>query len=203
MPRIVTAGEKDYAIRLMLEGKMSQRDMEKETGLSRPYLRKLAREIGYQFPRNGVEVIGKICMCSNCSTMFRRPPSKAERAKNQFCDTYCKEAFMKGPLHPSWKHGKSAATFSQWVKNQSEYHKFREAVLERDGYKCQVSGRTDNLQVHHILPKAEGFSPEKAFDPENGMTLNFDVHQEIHELIRDGLDYEEAIQKLKQKYNNV
>jgi 5-methylcytosine-specific restriction endonuclease McrA len=109
---------------------------------------------------------------------------------------------MKGPLHPSWKHGKSAATFSSWVKNQKEYDEWRKTVLERDGNQCVISGRTDNLQVHHVLPKAEGFSPEKAFDPDNGITLNFEVHQRVHELIREGLDYEEAVEKVRKEYNN-
>jgi hypothetical protein len=202
MPRIISSAEKDNAIRLMLDG-VGQRDIERETGLSRPYLRKLAREVGHQFPRNGIEVVGKICMCANCSMMFRRAQSKADRAKNQFCDTLCKEAFMKGPLHPSWKHGKTAATFSTWIKNQGQYDKWRQEVLERDGNQCAISGRIDNLQVHHILPKAEGFSPEKAFDPANGITLNFDVHQRVHELIREGLGYEEAVQKVREEYNNV
>jgi hypothetical protein len=47
------------------------------------------------------------------------------------------------------------------------------------------------------------FNPELVFDVNNGITLNFEVHQEIHKLIRDGVGFEEAIQHLKEKYGNL
>jgi hypothetical protein len=162
MPRIVSADEKAHAIKLMTVDNLPQREIERKTGLSRPFLRKLSRQVSYQFPRNGVELVGKLCMCANCGTMFNRAASKVERAKNQFCDTECKLAFMKGPNHPAWKTGASAKSFSSFIKNLAGYEKFRQAVIERDGGKCVISGRTDNLDVHHIEFKREGFSPEKA-----------------------------------------
>jgi hypothetical protein len=126
MPRIVSALEKLNAIRLMTQGRngvqLGQREIERETGLSRPYIRKLARDIGHQFARNGIEILGKVCMCTNCGTLFRRPQSKIDRAKQQFCDNLCKLAFMKGPNHPAWKTGKTASSFSSWVKNQADYY---------------------------------------------------------------------------------
>lgn len=195
------ASEVNRAVELMAQG-MGQRDIERETNLSRPYLRKIAKQIGHQFPRNGIEIVGKLCMCANCGSFFRKPPSKAERAKKQFCENECREAYFKGSLHPSWKTGKSANTFSSWVKNQTAYDSWREAVLERDDHKCIISGRTDNLQAHHIMMKAESFSPEKAFDIDNGITLNFDVHQDMHSLMREGFEFDEAVAKLKEKYSN-
>jgi 5-methylcytosine-specific restriction endonuclease McrA len=180
--------------------KYGQYDIHYETGLSRPYLRKLAREIGHQFPRNGVEVIGVLCMCSNCGTMFRKAPSRVKRATHQFCDQICREAWFKGANHPSWKTGKSAATFSTWVKNQQQYKDFVAAVLERDNYTCQISGKTDDLAVHHIFMKAEQFNPEKAFEVSNGITVNVDVHKRIHQLIREGLGFEQAVEKVRSEY---
>ncbi len=205
MPRNVPAAEIHAAITLMTTpdengNLIGQREIERITGLSRPYLRKLAKQIGHQFPRNGVEVVGKLCMCVNCGAFFRRPLSKVERAKNNFCDDYCKLVFMKGANHPSWKQGKASSSFSKWVKNQAGYETWRQAVLERDGHACVISGRTDDLHVHHVMPKAEGISPEKAFDVSNGMTLNREVHEEVHSLIREGNDFEDAIVKLKEKY---
>src|SRR5688572_27609229 len=116
MPRIVSAPEKLRAVDMMLakdnEGKyiFGQREIERETGLSRPFIRKLAREMGHQFPRNGKEVQGVLCACYNCGSFFRKPLSRVQRAKKQFCEEDCKVAFMKGVNHPSWKTGKSAAT---------------------------------------------------------------------------------------------
>lgn len=180
-----------------------QRDIELETGLSRPYIRKLAREIGHQFPRNGIEIRGRLCMCTNCGCFFRKPPSRVTRAKNQFCDEVCKIAWHKGANHPHWKTGDSAATFSTWVKNQQAYKDWQMAVFTRDNFTCQISGRTDNIEAHHILMKAERFNPEKAFDVNNGITLNKEVHTKIHELIRDGKEFEEAIEFLKNEYETA
>ncbi len=182
---------------------LSQREIEDETGLSRPYIRKLAKEVGHQFARNGIEIRGTLCMCTNCGCLFRKPPSRAKRAKNQFCDEYCKIAGMKGVNHPNWKEGKTAATFSTWVKNQQAYKDWQQAVFSRDNYTCQISGRTDNLDAHHILQKAEMFNPEKAFDVDNGITLNKEVHQKLHELIRDGKGFEEAVDTIRAEYEGV
>src|SRR3954471_11630648 len=121
MPRKVSDQEVSYAINLMTDHNLGQRDIERETGLSRPFLRKVAKSIGYQFPRNGVEVLGKICMCTNCGNFMRKPPSKITRAKQHFCDRLCKQAFYIGPNHPMWNQGKTANSFSSWVKNQSQY----------------------------------------------------------------------------------
>jgi 5-methylcytosine-specific restriction endonuclease McrA len=199
MPRIVSISEKLNAVKLMRDG-IGQREIEKETGLSRPFIRKIAREIGHQFPRNGVEVLGTPCMCVNCGTIFRRPKSKILRARNQFCDDLCKVAYFKGSLHPSWKKGKTASSFSEWIKNSSAYDEFKKKVLERDNNKCVISGRIDNLHVHHIFPKAEGFYPEKSLDINNGITLNEEIHREIHSLIKEGIGYEQAVEKLKNEY---
>lgn len=202
MPRNVSSEEKINAFRLIEEG-VGQREIQRITKLSRTYIRRLAKLINFQFARNGIEVLSSMAMCTNCGSFFRRPYSKIKNTKHQFCDPICKKAFMHGPNHPSWKTGKTAASFSTWIKNQSEYKKWREAVLERDGGQCVVSGQTDDLDVHHILPKAENFNPEKAFDVENGITLSKEAHRRIHELIREGTDFNEALAVLKKEYGRV
>lgn len=202
MPRLIAAAQRQLAIDMMMHGE-PQREICRITGLSRPYLRKLAKTVGYQFPRNGIEVVGNLCMCTNCGSFYRRPQSKMNRAKHSFCCEICRIAWQKGSNHPAWKTGDSSRTFSDWVRNQSGYTKWRDTVLERDGHRCVVSGRTDKLHAHHILPKAEGMNPERAFDVSNGITLCEDVHIEIHELIRSGVDFDEALLTLKNKYNNT
>jgi hypothetical protein len=202
MPRKVPAEQKAYALHLMSLGEMGQREMEKETGLSRPYIRKLAREIGYQFPRNGIENLGQLCMCSNCGIFFRRPPSKIKRTIKQFCDDVCKFAWMKGPQHPAWKTGKTANTFSSWVKNQSEYKDWCQKVLEKYNNKCVVSGRDYDLECHHLEPKAEGMSPEKVFNVDNGIVLNKEVHTRLHQLASEGYTFEAALEKVKEEFKN-
>lgn len=200
MPRKVDTDKMQDAIHYMLDLNMSQREISQRTGLSRPYLRKLAKQLGYQFPRNGLEVVGQICMCANCGSLMRKSPSKIKRVENNFCDITCRTAYFTGPNHPFWKEGKTAKSFSSWITNQADYKVFREEVLKRDGFKCVVSGQSDNLQVHHLLPKSEEYYPEKALDPSNGITLNSNIHIEIHKLIRSGVDFYDAVDHLRQKY---
>jgi len=199
MPRIVSEVEKQRAYDLMMNG-VSQREIERTTGLSRPYIRKLAKLYNHQFPRNGKEVVGMVCMCSNCGCIFRRSKSKVERTKNSFCSEVCKFAFSRGVNHPSWKEGKSFKTFSDWVTSQTQYKDWREQVLERDNYMCVISGNSDDLEAHHILHKAENMNPEYAFDVNNGMTLCKKVHTELHQLVSSGKTFEEAVSELKDNY---
>lgn len=207
MPRNVSEAERAEVVNLMLtkddngEYIFGQREIEKMTGLSRPYIRKLAKNIGYQFARNGIEVRGQICVCCNCGSFFRRPKSKVIRAEKNFCDEVCKEAYMKGPSHPSWRHGNSASTFSKWVQNQSEYKEWRQKVLARAGHKCEITGVTTDLDIHHLCPKASHY--DKAFDVDNGIVLSKECHRRIHELIRDGKGYEEAVDILRAEYGRA
>lgn len=64
------------------------------------------------------------------------------------------------------------------------YRKWRQAVLERDCYKCQICGKTDNLVVHHIKPFAK--YKEIRTDIDNGITLCSDCHRKYHKGERNG-----------------
>lgn len=203
MPRKISIAEKIEAIRLIKEGKQSQREIASNTGLSRPYLRKLSMELGHQFPRNGLEIRGEICMCMNCGMFLRRPNSKIERATTHFCSTTCKALYTRGDKHHSWKGGGSSSTFSNWIKNQSTYHDWRRAVLERDNYTCQITGISasdQELDVHHIMPKAE--YQHLALDVNNGVTVCQEAHDRIHVLIREGKGYDEAVNLTKAEFAN-
>lgn len=199
MPKKVSIFDRNRALTMMHDG-VSQREISKQTGLSRPYLRKLAGEVGFQFPRNGFEIIGDICICSNCFVWFRRSSSRVQRSNKHFCSADCRKAHFTGPSHPNWKQGSSAKSFSTWVLNQGAYKDWRKQVLERDNHRCQISGRDFDLEAHHILPKAEGFSPETAFDVDNGITLNKEVHTRLHQLVSEGYSYQDCLKKLKDEF---
>lgn len=206
MPRTVSTFKKLNLVKLMIEKdrtgefKYGQRELEQATGLSRPYIRKIAKEIGRDFPRNGFEIRPPLCICKNCGTIFRRPQSKIDRAENNFCEETCRVAFTRGPNHPNWGVGVTASSFSKWVMNQKEYKEWREAVLARAGFKCEISGRTDNLSAHHIEFKST--NPEKAFDPNNGLCLNKEVHTRLHQLASQGKSFDELVEILKKEFDN-
>ena len=191
MTKRVNPSLKRQAMEMMLDDNLSQYEIHRQTGLSRPYIRKLSREVGYQFPRLGIEIDGELLICDNCDVFFKRPPSKVIRAEKHFCSVVCKSMFFKGKDHPQWK-GTKSYNFSDWVVKQSDYKKWREAVLERDGYKCRISGSTEQLEAHHILPKVSEDNTQSIFDIDNGITLSKLVHTRVHQLMKQGCSFDEA-----------
>jgi 5-methylcytosine-specific restriction endonuclease McrA len=64
------------------------------------------------------------------------------------------------------------------------YRKLRTAVLERDGWRCQICGSSDHLQIHHIRSRGRlGGDTD-----ENLITLCADCHSDIHRscAVKDG-----------------
>jgi 5-methylcytosine-specific restriction endonuclease McrA len=61
--------------------------------------------------------------------------------------------------------------------NSPAYKSWRYAVMARDKWICQVTGKKGNLEVHHILPWAE--YPHLRYAVSNGITLDKDFHQNI------------------------
>jgi 5-methylcytosine-specific restriction endonuclease McrA len=56
------------------------------------------------------------------------------------------------------------------------YQRLRKQVLRRDGWKCQVCGSTQNLQVHHKQLRSQMGSD----DDSNVITLCVDCHEGVH-----------------------
>ena len=60
------------------------------------------------------------------------------------------------------------------------YQNWRNAVFERDGYKCLTCGRTEKLHAHHIEPYMR--CVEKRYDVNNGQTLCASCHARLEHL---------------------
>jgi 5-methylcytosine-specific restriction endonuclease McrA len=67
---------------------------------------------------------------------------------------------------------------SQLLRLDSEsYRELHSRVLERDGWRCQVCGRMQNLQVHHLK-----FRSHSGGDVEqNLITLCAECHEQMHQ----------------------
>ena len=58
----------------------------------------------------------------------------------------------------------------------NSYHELHRQVLERDGWRCQVCGSMQNLQVHHLK-----FRSQSGGDVEqNLITLCAECHERMH-----------------------
>ena len=60
----------------------------------------------------------------------------------------------------------------------SPYSIARKQAIKRDGYKCQYCGSTENLTIHHVLPKWR--FPEFYSDVNNLCTLCVRCHESYH-----------------------
>jgi 5-methylcytosine-specific restriction endonuclease McrA len=52
----------------------------------------------------------------------------------------------------------------------------RRHVVRRDQYRCTICGATQDLEVHHIVPRAEGGTN----DPDNLVTVCMPCHLQLH-----------------------
>ena len=68
-------------------------------------------------------------------------------------------------------------TGKEYQQKIHEGKNFREKVLKRDGYTCQICGSRENLEAHHIIPKSRGGTNIV----ENGITLCKECHKAVHE----------------------
>ena len=74
-----------------------------------------------------------------------------------------------------------------WPKRRGErldrqsYQKLHKQILRRDGWRCQLCGRGEDLQVHHIEARSR-MGPDKE---ENLMTLCARCHRRVHRMEKD------------------
>lgn len=85
---------------------------------------------------------------------------------------------LRGAKHPMWKGGHPWERFAD-----PRYIAWRNAVLARDGYRCQSCGRLcakheKGLAAHHVLAYAA--HPEARFELANGITLCRACHMSLH-----------------------
>ena len=73
-------------------------------------------------------------------------------------------------------------------RNGNPVCKWAREVKDRDGYKCQECGTTEDLEAHHIKSWAD--YPNLRLDVNNGITLCHACHVKRH-----GYDYRKEIKK--------
>lgn len=90
--------------------------------------------------------------CSYCGREIEVFPYKLEIYQNNFCDIKCRNKwqsdFMTGEGSPAWQGGKSFEEYPSEFSNR-----LKEAIRERDEFKCQLCGageEKENHSAHHI-----------------------------------------------------
>lgn len=93
-----------------------------------------------------------------------------------------------GEFHPQWKGG--VHKYNRSRNYGYNWHERKKEILLRDEHTCQLCGRKDKLEVHHINP-IRLFSPEeketKGNDKDNLITLCMVCHRVEHEVYMKGI----------------
>jgi endogenous inhibitor of DNA gyrase (YacG/DUF329 family) len=143
--------------------------------------------------------------CAACGETLELTPWKADRSERSFCDEDCRADWLSG-----WASGRFTGEDHWMYEIDPEDHPMynggdysygpgwnedkKQAVRERDGYKCAICGTTSEehydeygfaLNVHHIVPAREFDDPEKCNDMDNLVTLCKPCHSEYEGLPLD------------------
>lgn len=87
------------------------------------------------------------------------------------------------------------------LRDSIEYIEFRKAVMERDSFKCRVTGRQGHLVVHHL----DGVSLNKnlIFDVDNGITIHVDVHKTFHSQYGNRKNTKEQFEEFTKQFDKI
>lgn len=88
-----------------------------------------------------------------------------------------KEKYLK-ENNPNWKGGISETRIYNPIEKFKPWMKFRQTILERDGYKCKKCESNKRLEVHHMTSRT--FYPELEFSKLNCITLCRKCHLAFH-----------------------
>ncbi len=119
------------------------------------------------------------CLCHYCGVEFEAKSPTLSNRKSCGC---MKINNLKGLDNPNYNPNLSD---EERMVLQNRYYLYRQeckdwskSVFHRDRYKCQVTGRTDDIVAHHLY--SWHTHPNLRFDICNGITLTRDIHKQFH-----------------------
>lgn len=109
--------------------------------------------------------------CAHCGAMLERKPAQVRKAKHQFCDSQCHNAFMRRPLvDPEarfWQYvDKRESGCWEWTgwKNQYGYGRFsingKSVSAHRHAYELRNGPIPDGLQLDHLCRNTLCVNPD-------------------------------------------
>ncbi len=126
------------------------------------------------------KTIWKVCV--TCGTK-----SKSSECRKGYCKSCTSKGLghklggqklskiFSGKSNPNYVHGK---TKNSLLQRKNQWYKWGRFVFYKHNYQCVLSGRTDDLQSHHVVPFA--ICAKLRFMVENGVILNRFYHIELH-----------------------
>lgn len=135
---------------------------------------------GIKFETNQTHILRKVKECRKCA-------DKTSGRK------------QSGENHWNYNPKISDADRLDRKRNSSKFKTWRKKVLYRDNHTCQLTGKTHNLDVHHL----DGYNwcIEKRFDINNGITLFKPIHDKFHEQYGLGNNTRKQFEEFKRNYS--
>jgi len=123
-----------------------------------------------------------LCECE-CGNQFKTRLTRLQSGATRSCGCYRRKHSSEaakqriGPLHHNWNPELTEKDRIQGRHDQKNVN-FRTEVYNRDRHRCVICGATRHLNAHHL----DGYNwcKEKRYDPNNGVTLCVDCHQQFH-----------------------
>lgn len=85
------------------------------------------------------------------------------------------------------------------LRDSNEYLEFRREVMKRDNYSCVITGKTGNLEVHHL--NSVNIAKDRILDIDNAVTLHASVHSMFHLKFGNGNNTPEQFQEFRGRFN--
>lgn len=127
--------------------------------------------------REGMIRVCRLCRNTFVSPTYRKYCSKECRSEAQKKHRQLKDIYVPADIKESTEKMRikfGDRIISTWLI--SGFNKrLKDAIIERDGYRCYICGKETNLHVHHIIPREQG-GPHI---PENLVTLCSGCHRSV------------------------
>ena len=141
-----------------------------------------------------------ICYCEYCGKELHLPSEKYERSKRHFCDKTCSGKYHIKEKNPSYNPNLDEED-RKLKRRIFGYRNFRDDVLRRDMYTCQVTGdKNCVLEVHHL----DGYDNFKdlRLNIENAITISKQIHALFHKIYGYGDNTKEQFIEFVTRFNN-
>lgn len=141
-----------------------------------------------------------ICHCEYCGKELHLTNADYERSKKHFCDKSCSGKYHMKENNPSYNPDLDEED-RRLKRRIFGYKNFRDEVLKRDNYTCQITGEKDcELEVHHL----NGYDNFKKLrlDIENAITISKKIHSLFHKIYGYGDNTKEQFEEFINRFNN-